>query len=194
MAKLLFKIQDLDSKNKQITGTLVQRDDFWVDPNKFIETEKEDEFNEIKKLLEKGAKITLPKNTESLEEKIVENMPEMESKKIKAYELAANQLKQRLENSLALLDYYEMMILQNELMDRGYHITNNNREQIYLDILNTENEIDLNILERYLEARDNLEQHRYFYAQFRLKFIKKLRVAMSDEEIDKALQEFLSIF
>jgi hypothetical protein len=53
---------------------------------------------------------------------------------------------------------YRYNILHDELAADGYFITNKNREQKYIEIIETGNVELISLLEKYLEARDTIDQ------------------------------------
>lgn len=69
-------------------------------------------------------------------------------------------------NSLASLNfaktsgivYYNFIVLNNELIDAGYVITDKNRDQKYIEIIETDDDALISKLEEYLTARDNIER------------------------------------
>lgn len=81
--------------------------------------------------------------------------------------------------------YFSTAIL---LAEKGFLITDENREEKYLEIINTADEFLLKTLEDYLEARDNLAELSLSYREFQV-YITKLRSAENDEELEKAVSE-----
>ena len=81
--------------------------------------------------------------------------------------------------------YFSTAIL---LAERGFMITDDNREEKYLEIINTGDEYLLKTLEDYLEARDNLAELSLSYKEFQ-EYVLKLRAAENDEELEAAMKE-----
>lgn len=60
-------------------------------------------------------------------------------------------------NVVTQLDLFEFMVGFANLANEGYFITNDNREEKYLEILSTNNENLLTKLEKYLDAKDKFD-------------------------------------
>ena len=73
--------------------------------------------------------------------------------------------------------------LNNELIDLGYAISENNREEKYLEILNTGDAELIGKLEEYLGYKDNLNTQ--FYEWKRLKeYEKAVNAAETEEDVE----------
>ena len=70
--------------------------------------------------------------------------------------------------SIAGLTMYGFIVLNNDLVNAGYAITNDNREEKYLAILETGDEALINKLEDYLNYKDEIER----VSQLERKFAK----------------------
>lgn len=95
--------------------------------------------------------------------------------------------------SISGLVFYGFMCLNNELADRGYFITETNREAKYLAILETGDEKLIEMLERYLNYRDEISRvsslHKSFEA-FRKTVLEEEDVA----KIEKLANDFMDVF
>lgn len=87
---------------------------------------------------------------------------------------------------------YGFMVLNNDMIDAGYAITSNNREEKYLEILETGDEDLINKLEDYLNYKDEIER----VTQLERKFSKFQREInnTSEENIGNLEQTFLEEF
>jgi len=74
------------------------------------------------------------------------------------------------------------------LAENGFLITNDNREEKYLQIINTGNEFLLKTLEDYLEARDNLSELALSYREFQ-DYVSKLKAVETIDELEQAKKE-----
>lgn len=62
------------------------------------------------------------------------------------------------QNSVGLvsaIDFFEYLELFVQFLEKGIYITNKNREEKYLEVINTGDVDTITALERYLEIRDN---------------------------------------
>jgi hypothetical protein len=57
-----------------------------------------------------------------------------------------------------LLDFVSFFLLNNELSSKGYTITENNREEVYIKIIETGDIQLINDLEKYISLRDSLKE------------------------------------
>lgn len=55
-----------------------------------------------------------------------------------------------------IVQYYRFIDINNKLSHMGYYIHNDNREEIYIKIIETNDESLINLLEEYLEIKDIL--------------------------------------
>ena len=88
---------------------------------------------------------------------------------------------------------YGFMILNNDLANTGYFITNDNREEKYLEILETGDEKLITKLEDYLNYKDEIER----VAQLERKFSacrSEIQSANTVDEIVAIEQRFLEQF
>lgn len=95
--------------------------------------------------------------------------------------------------SVSGLAYYGFMCLNNELADKGFFITESNREAKYLSILETGDEKLIEMLERYLNYRDEIGRVSALHKSFEV-----LRKDILNEEdpakIVKMSNEFMDLF
>lgn len=82
-----------------------------------------------------------------------------------------------------MIDYINYIDLNNELAERGIFITNSNREEKYLEILETGNEHNIDLLEDYLNLRDDLSRVKSAKNDF-LKILEKVKDT-KEADIDK---------
>jgi hypothetical protein len=94
---------------------------------------------------------------------------------------------------ISSFDLYRYNVLHDELAAEGYFITSKNREQKYIEIIEA-GDVDLiSSLEKYLEARDNLD--RAVSAHQRIdSVIKLVQSQTTNEEVDRITNEFLTVF
>ncbi len=88
---------------------------------------------------------------------------------------------------------YDFMCMNNELASEGYFITNKNREEQYIKIIETGDERMIALLEKYLEARDTIDTA----ASMKLRldaFQAKIETLTTADDIQAAEAEFLTNF
>lgn len=57
-----------------------------------------------------------------------------------------------------ILDFVSFFILNNELSSKGYTITEDNREEVYIKIIETGDVQLINDLEKYINLRDSIKE------------------------------------
>lgn len=57
-----------------------------------------------------------------------------------------------------LLDFVSFLILNNEFTSKGYIITEDNREEVYIKIIETGDVQLINDLEKYINLRDSIKE------------------------------------
>jgi hypothetical protein len=94
-------------------------------------------------------------------------------------------------NTIANLTHYEFTILNNELANYGIFITNSNREEKYIEILELEDDNLIDVLERYLICRDEISRSFAAYENYR-KFKQDLNDAGTTNEVNEIANQFIS--
>lgn len=94
-------------------------------------------------------------------------------------------------NTIANLTHYEHTVLNNELANLGIFITDSNREEKYIEILELEDDNLIDVLERYLLCRDEISRSFAAYENYR-KFKQGLNEAGTTDEINEIANQFIS--
>ena len=94
---------------------------------------------------------------------------------------------------IAGLTLYSFIILNNDLANAGFFITDKNREETYLAILETGDEVLVEKLESYLNYRDEIEKVAHLERRFAA-FREELREASTAEDVAKIEQSFIEHF
>ena len=94
---------------------------------------------------------------------------------------------------IAGLTLYGFIVLNNDLASAGYFITNDNREEKYLEILETGDEKLIAKLEDYLNYKDEIEMSAQLERKFTA-FRADIRAATTAEEIKQIEERFLERF
>lgn len=94
---------------------------------------------------------------------------------------------------IAGLTMYGFIVLNNDLIDAGYAFTNNNREEKYLEIIETGNEALITKLEDYLKYRDEIDRVAALERKFSA-YKQNVQTASTVEEVKKLEEDFLTDF
>lgn len=85
---------------------------------------------------------------------------------------------------------YEYMVYHDELMEEGIVITNKNRETKYMEIIETDDESLIELLENYLECKDKIE--RGFFIKKRYdQLVKDMKRTKNIDEINNLYNLFI---
>jgi hypothetical protein len=93
-------------------------------------------------------------------------------------------------NTISNLTFYEFTVLNNTLINAGIVITDENREEKYIEILETEDEDLINNLEKYLICKDEIQRASAAYENYKI-FKTKLNDCETVEEINLITKEFI---
>jgi hypothetical protein len=94
---------------------------------------------------------------------------------------------------LSGLTIYGFTVLNNDLSSRGFFITNENREEKYLEILETGDEQLIAKLEDYLNYKDAIEAVAHLDRKFS-KFRTEIKSASTSDEVNTITDKFLEEF
>ena len=95
--------------------------------------------------------------------------------------------------SVSGLSFYTFFCLNNEMADKGYFITDENREAKYLAILESGDEKMIMKLENYLNARDEISRVSSLYKKYE-EYCKKIKNESDKAVIEKMTNEFIDDF
>lgn len=84
---------------------------------------------------------------------------------------------------------YDFININNSLCDKGCYIHDDNKEEVYLKILETGEEDLISKLELYLNARDVISRSSYLEIEYN-KFYQNMKTATS-EEVDDLYSNFM---
>jgi hypothetical protein len=96
-------------------------------------------------------------------------------------------------SKIAGLTMYGFIMLNNDLANAGYFITNDNREEKYLEILETGDEKLITKLEDYLNYKDEIESVAQLERKFSA-FRTAIKLSNTQEEVKTIEQNFLEDF
>lgn len=89
--------------------------------------------------------------------------------------------------------YFRFQYLNNIFASMGYFITENNREEIYIKILETDNDELIANLEEYLKVMSQLNQYEQMYQSF-LNGLDEMEMTDDEVTLNQILQEALNFF
>ncbi len=87
---------------------------------------------------------------------------------------------------LTLYSFFSDMV---RLAAHGYFITDDNREKVYLKIIDTADEDLIQCLETYLDSKDSIDEVTAFHRKA-TELIRKLENTKTDKEIEEALEDY----
>jgi len=87
------------------------------------------------------------------------------------------------------IQMYEYININNYLNDKGYFIHDDNKEETYLEILETSDEALIDKLEVYLNARDDISRASTL-ERFYAKFYNEMKEAESTEDVEKIVRYY----
>jgi len=145
----------------------------------------------IKTELEKGSEVLIPKDLERevLPMDLVLN--ETDPLTI-AKGVALARMGSKIDGHLAstsAVEFYVFFTIHAKLMDAGYIITDENREEKYLEIINSGSDETISALEEYLEARDRINIVAWAYKQ-----LKRAQEAMEDVKNEEEVKRIETSF
>lgn len=86
--------------------------------------------------------------------------------------------------------FLEFQMLNNELATRGIFITDQNREEKYLEVLEKNESELLDILERYLSVLEDVSKYRNLYNELRV-CIEKINLCENIDEVAPIAEEYI---
>ena len=145
----------------------------------------------IREALSNNNRVCIPKNIEGeicFTDIIIYENDELEKNKM----MFISNLYRKVDHSLfnvASIDYYDFLCVYSKLASLGYFITDDNREEKYIEIITTGDDDLINILEEYLNKKDKLDSISYVYSKTKL-FEKKAIDCETQQELDAVKEEF----
>ena len=125
--------------------------------------------------------------TEPVEEKVkkIAEIPEFSyaGKAVKACKIKARGMMGDELVSFRLLDFVTLMLLNNKFASKGIFITDDNKEECYIKIIEMGNEDDINDLEKFINIKDEikvLEKKKQEY----LSIINQLQLLQNPDDED----------
>jgi hypothetical protein len=92
-----------------------------------------------------------------------------------------------------LLDFISFIELNNKFSDMGIFITEDNKEECYIKIIETGTPEDIDDLEKYINLKDNIKKIRLLKEEYQL-MIDKLKLLMDyndQDQVNIIIEEYL---
>lgn len=86
---------------------------------------------------------------------------------------------------------YEFIIKNNELCSKGYFITDTNREEKYIEIIETGDMELIDLLESFLEAKDKVDRAYHLKDKIK-KYQESIKDVNTTEEVQKLEDKFIA--
>ena len=168
--KLYCNVEDLGSSYAvrdafSLTTTHIN----FVTGKQVLEIDSIATYNAIVKLLSENKLVRIPKNVFPLNpgDLIVMNgLDELSAEKNVAFSHISNVVNRRI-SSLFNMYFFEFTILNNRLTSKGYSITEENKEEKYLEILETADESLISLLQSFLEVQAKIAEYQNLFDQFK---------------------------
>lgn len=194
MAKEFFIIFD-KGENWEITDTMIIPDGYEMKHEGVLDVSDNKELFEAVREKLKTHRILYQKDIEG---KLIE-----EDLMLIAYDLLEisrqrkiTQGKEYLNTRIGLTDMFgfvEFVILNNILMEKGYVITDTNRHEKYLEIVETGDMELIEKLEDFLEIRDSIA-FKYSWYNIYKEYVKKINKAESIKELQDIWVDYIQTF
>jgi hypothetical protein len=89
-----------------------------------------------------------------------------------------------------LVDFVELMLLNNKFADLGIFITDTNREESYIKIIELGDPVLIDDLERFINLKDSIAQISDMKDEY-ANIIDQIKVADNEEDINDAIKDYL---
>jgi hypothetical protein len=162
------------------------------DKEKFLTVKPLEKILEINKILDEGYEVVLD-NDLNIKDKLSKTFYGIKVTDIKKYQIS-QMLKEYLEtrvNEKTIIDYIDYIDVRDILADRGFIVTDSNKEEKYLEILETEDDELIDLLEEFLILKDDLTEIKTARRTYK-KLMEKLKSTPENdietlEEIKKSI-------
>jgi len=189
MRKTKFKLV-VDDSGSLNTVKAVLPSDLAKNPNHTYVGVSEPIAQQILREIDKGNTVQYPKTEKKslkLIDFLIESDPSSVFSKRKNDEISKyRQQINRLFLSMNLMDMYDFMMVQNRFNSLGHFITEDNKEEVYLAIINDGDESLITDLETYLTAMEEMNDINKRYKKFR-GAIHKIVEAKDEEDLDSVI-------
>jgi hypothetical protein len=195
--KLVLHVID-KGEMMQVTGTSIQLGDFYADNTVYVFSD----FNDDRELFEwvrarlKSSTVQykkLDRNVQLIKEDfVVSKNDALTQKKERALTKGMNYMSSRVQLGV-VFDFFNFIMANNKLLDGGYVITNENRTDKYLEIVDEGDPDLIDALEMFLTTRDRLLENGGIYTIWN-KYGLEIERAVMEAEVDELYKEFVNTF
>lgn len=170
-----------------------------------LEVENFELYEYVKNLLDQNRQCFLPKydfnKTYDISDVILIEESDLDIVKRIAIKRVNNKIYGTILTKLHLIDIYDFTVLNNYFVDKGFVITDDNRESKYLDIISyisdieDENEAEdcIDKLQEYLNAKDRIEYAKNVVNDLRI-YEQQINDATTEEEVNNLYNEYIARF
>ena len=177
----------------EITGTTVQEDSFVEDDTVMVINNK-NLFDYIKDKLE-FSQVQISKKVKGnlIKEDLIEiEYDPMQVYKERTIHAGREYLSSRL-NVATLFDFVDFIMSNNVLISNGFAITPENKKDMFIKIIESENVELINALDKYTTIQNKLQVINGWWRTFK-DFEKRVYNSTTKEEIDNCYKIFVQIF
>lgn len=192
--KLVLTVMD-KGETMQITGTSTLPSDFKPDETVHVMPEKDKGLFKFieEKLRTATVEYMKPLSGKLIEEDlIITEYDALEMKKSRYRTRGRNYVSSRLQLT-SFFDFFDFINSNNVLLDRGFIITDKNKTEEYLKIVDTGDDDLIEALDDYLTARDHIIQAGGYYKTWK-GYERRINEAASSQEIEGVYKEFTQYF
>ena len=196
--KLLVEVQD-NGNNWKVLKAFRWENVAIAEGGTYIEIKKDIVWETIGEHLKVGNPVFLPKDlvrdytlSDIIQPLTLRTHGDLEvpkhAAKIRGWETLINRL-----GYDTIVQSYVFMIENMRMLEKGYFIHNDNREEQYLEIINNGDEDLIGLLESYLEAKDDIifaDRHHRRHKNF----VTEVDEAENLEVINQAIDSYVSTF
>lgn len=170
-----------------------------------LEVENFELYEYVKNLLDQNRQCFLPKydfnKTYDVSDVIIIEESDLDIAKRIAIKRIDNKIYGTVLTKANLIDIYEFTILNNYFVDKGFVITDDNRESKYLEIISYISDIEdedkaeecIDKLQTYLNAKDKLDYAKNVITEFRI-YELQINDATTEEEVNNLYNEYIARF
>jgi len=144
----------------------------------------------------RNKKVIKIKNTDKIKNKHPLTLEDFEIEELSNLEKKRADYINKVTNSLSVmiatiqaLEIFEYLETFSMFLDKGIVLTEDNREEKYLEVINTGDEVLLDRLEKHLEVKDKVKKISNFYKRCQ-ETLENIRNAKTEKELDEIFTVF----
>lgn len=153
----------------QITKIIEVEEDKVADPSLYYESDSPALIERVEEVL-KDSRIRFPVDLLTkkvrIKDLIIDQLGTVVLLKERARTNALSLIRSRL-NAESFMDLFKIMMINNKLLDKGIYLTDDNREEKSLEIIESGDEALNNLLMEFYEAKENLSMFLHWYNEYK---------------------------